>query len=58
MIIRPSYLHNGISYTVKMIFLFWIRGKVNLEEQVNIMPDDAQGPASLIRNNIDPSMDK
>ena len=24
-ILRPSYLHNGISYTGKMTFLYWIR---------------------------------
>ena len=24
-ILRPSYLHNGISYTDKMTFLYWIR---------------------------------
>ena len=23
--IRPSYLHNGISYTGKMTYLYWIR---------------------------------
>ena len=26
-ILRPSYLHNGISYTDKMIFLYWIRAQ-------------------------------
>ena len=25
MILRPSYLHNGISYTGKMTYLYWIR---------------------------------
>ena len=25
-ILRPSYLHNGISYTYKMASLYWIRG--------------------------------
>ena len=29
-ILRPSYLHNGISYTGKMIFLYWIRAQVLL----------------------------
>ena len=27
-ILRPSYLHNGISYTDKMISLYWIRAQV------------------------------
>ena len=28
MILRPSYLHNGISYTGKMISLYWIRAQM------------------------------
>ena len=31
-ILRPSYLHNGIFYTGKMTFLYWIRAQVYLEE--------------------------
>ena len=27
-VVRSSYLHNGISYTGKMTFLYWIRGLV------------------------------
>ena len=27
-ILRPSYLHNGISYTGKMTSLYWIRAQV------------------------------
>ena len=27
-ILRPSYLHNGISYTGKMVSLYWIRALV------------------------------
>ena len=27
-ILRPSYLHNGISYTGKMIYLYWIGAQV------------------------------
>ena len=27
-ILRPSYLHNGISYTGKMISLYWIRALI------------------------------
>ena len=27
MILRPSYLHNGISYTGKMTSLYWIRAQ-------------------------------
>ena len=27
-ILRPSYLHNGISYTAKMSSLYWIRAQV------------------------------
>ena len=29
-ILRPSYLHNGISYAGKMTFLYWIRAQVYL----------------------------
>ena len=29
-ILRPSYLHNGISYTGKMSSLYWIRVQVSL----------------------------
>ena len=28
-ILRPSYLHNGISYTGKMISLYWIRPQIS-----------------------------
>ena len=28
MILRPSYLHNGISYTGKMISIYWIRAQM------------------------------
>ena len=28
-ILRPSYLHNGISYTGKMTSLYWIRGQLS-----------------------------
>ena len=28
-ILRPSYLHNGISYTGKTAFLYWIRAQVS-----------------------------
>ena len=31
-ILRLSYLHNGISYTGKMISLYWIRAKIVLDE--------------------------
>ena len=30
-ILRPSYLHNGISYTGKMISLYWIRIQVSVD---------------------------
>ena len=30
-ILRPSYLHNGISYTGKKTSLYWIRAKVSTE---------------------------
>ena len=30
-ILRPSYLHNGISYTGKMSSLYWIRAQVSLK---------------------------
>ena len=29
-ILRPSYLHNGISYTGKMASLYWIRALMNM----------------------------
>ena len=29
-ILRPSYLHNGISYTDKMISLYWISAQVSM----------------------------
>ena len=29
-ILRPSYLHNGISYTGKMTFLYWIRTQASV----------------------------
>ena len=32
-ILRPSYLHNGISYTGKMTSLYWIRAQVFHEEE-------------------------
>ena len=28
MVVRSSYLHNGISYTGKMSYLYWIRAQV------------------------------
>ena len=30
-ILRPSYLHNGISYTGKMTSLYWIRARIILQ---------------------------
>ena len=29
-ILRPSYLHNGVSYTDKMTYLYWVRALVNV----------------------------
>ena len=29
-ILRPSYLHNGISYTGKMTYLYWIRAQMSV----------------------------
>ena len=31
-ILRPSYLHNGISYTGKMTSLYWIGAQENMAE--------------------------
>ena len=33
-VVRSSYLHNGISYTGKMTFLYWIRAQVTRINQV------------------------
>ena len=35
-ILRPSYLHNGISYTGKMISLYWIEALVSIHSLVFI----------------------
>ena len=36
---RPSYLHNGISYTGKMTSLYWIRAQVPVNSSVNVFYD-------------------
>ena len=41
MILRPSYLHNGISYTGKTTSLYWIRAQVMMP-QLHINPADVQ----------------
>ena len=43
-ILRPSYLHNGISYTDKMTSLYWIRAQ-----------DINWSSESRIRTDVDPS---
>ena len=56
-ILRPSYLHNGISYTGKMTSLYWIRALVVYEELTegkthsdtrNNSPDETHGQSVLI----------
>ena len=43
MILRPSYLHNGISYTDKMISLYWIRALVSQAGISNCIPQNTVG---------------
>ena len=35
-ILRPSYLHNGISYTAKMTSSYWIRAQVEYVIHANL----------------------
>ena len=35
-ILRPSYLHNGISYTGKMTSLYWIGAQENMAKKVKL----------------------
>ena len=35
-ILRPSYLHNGISYSGKMTYLYWIRAQLLLDTVRNV----------------------
>ena len=37
-ILRPSYLHNGISYTGKTSSLYWIRAQVSIAEAAFLGP--------------------
>ena len=37
-ILRPSYLHNGISYTGKMASLYWIRAHSRIEKTTLLHP--------------------
>ena len=49
MILRPSYLHNGISYTGKMASLYWIRTLVVIGSGNGLLPVIAN---RTTRNNI------
>ena len=40
-ILRPSYLHNGISYTGKATSLYWIRALPYLPAEEAVHDDDA-----------------
>ena len=35
-VVRSSYLHNGISYTDKMMSLYWIRAQVNNTMKIRV----------------------
>ena len=50
-VIRPSYLHNGISYTGKMSSLYWIRALSIWENQVNITAANALAPC-IMRSSV------
>ena len=47
-ILRPSYLHNGISYTDKMTSLYWIRAQVVLPICTAISSNKVGNMAPLI----------
>ena len=36
-ILRPSYLHNGISYTGKTLSLYWIGAQVLIDENISLL---------------------
>ena len=50
-ILRPSYLHNGIFYTGKMISLYWIKALVSIT-----LPDVVPA-AYLVQNGTDEQID-
>ena len=50
-ILRPSYLHNGISYTGKMTSLYWIRALL-LRSNVNSLPVTPSPPPIVFNYRI------
>ena len=50
-ILRPSYLHNGISYTGKMTSLYWIRPQNILREtdlyHIDVLVQDCSNSSAL-----------
>ena len=48
-IIRPSYLHNGISYTSKMTSLYWIRPLVIIMPAHGLAPNSTRSSAGTVR---------
>ena len=51
MILRPSYLHNGISYTGKMTYLHWIRAQT-IQNDVCILQCYKSQKSSCLQNYI------
>ena len=47
-ILRPSYLHNGISYTGKMTSLYWIGALVSSEEDLLSIFDSKSLPCDRV----------
>ena len=37
--LRPSYLHNGISYTGKTTYLYWIGAQSSMYDVVDVVVD-------------------
>ena len=55
-ILRPSYLHNGISYTGKTTSLYWIRAQILNIESVKVwvtrLPSLSHPPLSMWRHRV------
>ena len=51
-ILRPSYLHNGISYTGKMATLYWIRAPNLSELRQTLLDKWTEVPAKLLQNPV------
>ena len=37
MVVRSSYLHNGISYTGKMTSLYWIGAQADVTDKISVL---------------------